>query len=75
MPSIRICPQPIEHMNRNELFAVLHFGAAVICCIGAVISFVEEIRFIGWLWVAVGTVCLYTGASYFRKHKEDNEQE
>lgn len=71
---MQICLPFIKSMNRNELFAVLHFGAAVICCIGAVISFVEAIRFIGWLWVAVGTVCLYTGASYFSKRKEDDKE-
>ena len=62
-------------MNRNEILAILHFAAALVCCIGAIISFIEPIRFLGWLWVAVGTVCLYTGASYFRTRHDGEEEE
>ena len=63
-------------MKKHKITATLYYVAAILSYISAVINFAgENSRYLGGLWICVGSTLLYLGISRSNKSKENKEKE
>ena len=63
-------------MKKHKITATLYYVAAILSYISAVINFAgENSRYLGGLWICIGSTLLYLGISHSKKIKEDKDKE
>ena len=63
-------------MKKHKITAALYYVAAILSYISAVINFAgENSRYLGGLWICIGSTLLYLGISRSNKSKENKEKE
>ena len=63
-------------MKKHKITATLYYVAAILSYISAVINFAgDNSRYLGGLWICIGSTLLYLGISRSNKSKENKEKE
>ena len=63
-------------MKKHKITATLYYVAAILSYISAVINFAgENSRYLGGLWICIGSTLLYLGISHSKKIKENKNKE
>ena len=63
-------------MKKHKITAALYYVAAILSYISAIVNFEgENSRYLGGLWICIGSTLLYLGISHSKKSKENKDKE
>ena len=63
-------------MKKLKISAILYYVAAILSYVSAIVNFEgENSRYLGGLWICIGSTLLYLGISRSNKSKEDKDKE
>lgn len=63
-------------MKKHKITAALYYVAAILSYVSAIVNFEgENSRYLGGLWICIGSTLLYLGISRSNKSKENKEKE
>ena len=63
-------------MKKHKITATLYYVAAILSYVSAIVNFEDEnSRYLGGLWICIGSTLLYLGISRSNKSKEDKDKE
>ena len=63
-------------MKKYKIAATICYVAAILSYISAIVNFAgENSRYLGGLWICIGSTLLYLGISRSNKSKEDKDKE
>ena len=63
-------------MKKHKITATLYYVAAILSYVSAIVNFEgENSRYLGGLWICIGSTLLYLGISRSNKSKENKEKE
>ena len=63
-------------MKKHKITAALYYVAAILSYVSAIVNFEDEnSRYLGGLWICIGSTLLFLGISRSNKSKEDKDKE
>lgn len=63
-------------MKKHKITATLYYVAAILSYVSAIVNFEgENSRYLGGLWICIGSTLLYLGISRSNKSKENKDKE